>query len=193
MSINVVPDDLLRQAQRETGWTDTRSAVALQLWNAKVPASQIACLIGGITRNAVIGHVHRERGQPATPGNEIRAGRTTNPRTPASARLPAPRPKSGRPKTAAQKQAARSDVPPIVDTQIPVEQRKQLIDLTDACCHWPVGDPLAPEFFFCGSVDVDVVDGEADPYCKAHMRRAHQAGSANDARRTRQGGVDGQR
>ena len=46
-------------------------------------------------------------------------------------------------------------------------QRKSLVELTDACCHWPVGEVGAPSFFFCGGVAV-----EGGPYCPAHSKRA---------------------
>lgn len=189
MSQHVVPDELLKRAQRESGWTDTRTAVMLQLWNAAVPASQIACLMGGITRNAVIGKVTTERERltrGGTTASDIRTGSgvldPTKPKAVRSAASPcqlAPT-RLSKPKTATQKAAARGKAPPIVDREIPDAQRKQLIDLDATCCHWPVGDPRDPDFFFCGSADV--IEGE--PYCKAHMRRAHDTTGQSAARRT---------
>ena len=54
------------------------------------------------------------------------------------------------------------------DLQIPVEQRKNLFQLTPSTCHWPVGEPRDPAFFFCGG-DVH----EEEPYCADHCRRAY--------------------
>lgn len=48
---------------------------------------------------------------------------------------------------------------------IPVEQRVSLLDLTAGVCHWPVGDPGEPGFFYCG--------GARDPYCTQPYCRAH--------------------
>lgn len=198
MSQHVVPDELLKRAQRETGWTDTRTAVMLQLWNAAVPASQIACLMGGITRNAVIGKITTERerlARAAATDTEIRTGsKVFDPAKPKAVRSitslkQLARTRLAKPKTAAEKAAGRSSAPPIVDREIPVEQRKQLIDLTDTCCHWPVGDPREAGFFFCGAV----VRVEGDPYCAAHMHRAHDTSGLFAPRYPGPGGIHGQR
>ena len=59
-------------------------------------------------------------------------------------------------------------VPAPSDLEIPVEQRKTLLQLTEKTCHWPIGDPGSGDFFFCG--------GEANdsPYCTFHSRVAYQ-------------------
>jgi GcrA cell cycle regulator len=60
--------------------------------------------------------------------------------------------------------------------EIPVEQRKTLLELNEKTCRWPVGDPGSADFFFCGGETV------ADlPYCTHHSRVAFQP--ANDRRR----------
>jgi GcrA cell cycle regulator len=63
--------------------------------------------------------------------------------------------------------------------EIPVEQRKNLLQLTEATCHWPVGDPGATDFFFCGGQAND-----GSPYCNYHSRVAYQP--ASERRRERQ-------
>ncbi len=40
-------------------WTDERVELLKRLWGEGLSASQIAAEIGGVTRNAVIGKVHR--------------------------------------------------------------------------------------------------------------------------------------
>lgn len=55
------------------------------------------------------------------------------------------------------------------DLAIPVEQRRTMFALTSTTCHWPVGDPKDPAFFFCGGVT-----HEDEVYCRAHCRRAYQ-------------------
>jgi GcrA cell cycle regulator len=50
-----------------------------------------------------------------------------------------------------------------------MSQRLSLLELSEATCHWPVGDPSSPELFFCG--------GKAHsglPYCAHHSRIAYQ-------------------
>ena len=41
------------------GWTDEKVELLKKLWADRLSASQIAAELGGITRNAVIGKVHR--------------------------------------------------------------------------------------------------------------------------------------
>lgn len=73
--------------------------------------------------------------------------------------------------------------PPIVseaeglsfDLSIPQNQRRTLLGLTDEVCHWPVGEPRTPGFFFCGGESV-----KGEPYCKHHMIRATTRNHYND-------------
>jgi len=55
----------------------------------------------------------------------------------------------------------------IIDTNIPIEQRRTLVQLEPRECKWPIGDPESPEFFFCGGAA-----HERGPYCSAHHHRA---------------------
>ena len=68
------------------GWTDERVGTLKKLWLEGLSASQIAKQLGGVTRNAVIGKVHRLG----------LSGRAASPRRP----LPvAGRPSGGPPRT----------------------------------------------------------------------------------------------
>ena len=63
--------------------------------------------------------------------------------------------------------------------EIPLEQRKTLLQLTEKTCRWPIGDPGSAEFFFCGGENVN----EA-PYCAYHCARrlpAHDRPAARQA------------
>ena len=53
------------------------------------------------------------------------------------------------------------------DLQIPVAQRKTLMQLTERTCRWPVGHPRSEGFFFCGGETIT-----DSPYCAHHTRRA---------------------
>ncbi len=55
--------------------------------------------------------------------------------------------------------------------EIPLEQRKTLLQLTEKTCHWPVGDPGSPDFFFCGGESAN-----DQPYCSFHAPRGLPAG-----------------
>ena len=56
------------------------------------------------------------------------------------------------------------------DAYIPVAQRRSLLDLDSHTCRWPVHDPAAPDFFFCGAQSA-----AGRPYCAAHCARAYRA------------------
>jgi GcrA cell cycle regulator len=60
--------------------------------------------------------------------------------------------------------------------EIPVEQRKTLLQLNEHTCRWPVGDPGGGEFYFCGGESMNDL-----PYCTHHSRIAYQP--ASDRRR----------
>lgn len=63
------------------------------------------------------------------------------------------------------------DIPPDeFDNAIPPEQRKQVVDLKNCHCRWPVGDPQEANFFYCGSPTADLTENR--PYCAVHARRA---------------------
>ena len=57
-----------------------------------------------------------------------------------------------------------------------MSQRLSLLELNEATCHWPIGDPSSPEFFFCGGKALTGL-----PYCAHHSRVAYQP--AGDRRR----------
>ena len=86
------------------GWTDERVETLKKLWLDGLSASQIAKSLGGVTRNAVIGKVHRLG----------LSGRAT-PSQPARTTFKAPRP--ARP---AQPQAPRRVAAPVSQSQSPV-------------------------------------------------------------------------
>ncbi len=154
-----------------TGWTDDRVERLGRLWAEGLSASQIAATLGGgVTRNAVIGKVHRlglsgraKSGQPAPP-------RPAKPRPPSAPGAVADRPRSPEPATPA---AAGPVVAPTVvrlpEVAIPVSRRVSILDLRDSMCRWPIGDPTSQEFGFCGSRTVTGL-----PYCDSHCRLAYQ-------------------
>ena len=66
----------------------------------------------------------------------------------------------------------------MIDNIIPIAQRCTILELNDSKCHWPIGDPSAADFFFCGGKTM-----EGLPYCGYHSRVAYQP--ASDRRRDR--------
>jgi GcrA cell cycle regulator len=151
------------------GWTDERVELLKKLWADGLSASQIAGELGSVTRNAVIGKVHRLglSGRAKNPSSA--ASRPRKPRS-ASQMLRVSRP-SIRGNTALQ-HAYDYDFEPepeITENIIPIGQRRTLLELTDATCRWPIGDPGAAEFFFCGGNTLNGL-----PYCHYHSRVAYQ-------------------
>ncbi|MEM7289598.1 MAG: GcrA family cell cycle regulator [Pseudomonadota bacterium] len=156
-------------------WTDERVATLTKLWADGLSASQIAAELGGVTRNAVIGKVHRlglsGRAKPASSS----AKRPKRARNSYNAK---PR-NAGRSAVALRGGAAAAPRTFIEDLVAPVSKKLDLVDLTESTCKWPHGDPATDEFHFCGN---KVKEGS--PYCEYHCRLAYQV--TTDRRRDKQ-------
>ncbi|MEL6451497.1 MAG: GcrA family cell cycle regulator [Pseudomonadota bacterium] len=189
-------------------WTDERVELLKKMWGEGQSASQIAKELGGVTRNAVIGKVHRL-------GLSNRAG--SGAAAPAAKAEPKakPAPKAAEPKAKPQPKTEPAIKPaPAPETKAVVPARKQIIpagqplppqpsaneispealakvneiekkakkiglmELTERTCKWPVGDPATPDFWFCG---LPVQQGK--PYCEAHVGVAFQPMSSRRDRR----------
>jgi GcrA cell cycle regulator len=168
-------------------WTDERVELLRKLWSDGLSASQVAAELGpGITRNAVIGKIHRlglaERAKTANAPRQ-RAAKAARP---ATASVAASAPRAGghavhgnvalafAPQTVV---VARAN--PEEEVVIPMSERVTLMELRESTCRWPMGDPTTPEFRFCGGKSP--VGG--GPYCAHHARIAYQP--AQDRRRAR--------
>ena len=133
------------------GWTDERVEQLKTLWTEGLSASQIARVLGEVTRNAVIGKVHRL-------GLAGRAG-------PARAE---------RPRSVSHKSIIRLAAPePEIVEQDPLTLEDgsyaTVLTINDRMCRWPIGDPAETTFHFCGRKPKS-----ASPYCEAHARKAYQ-------------------
>ena len=159
-------------------WTDERVELLRKLWNQGLSASQIAAeLANGITRNAVIGKVHRLglSGRAKSPSSS--APRARKPR---SHMMRVSRPMSrGNNALALAFEMEPEPEPELIENIIPIGQRRTLLELTEATCRWPIGDPASAEFFFCGGTPLTGL-----PYCSYHSRVAYQP--ASDRRRPAQ-------
>ncbi|SNY91787.1 Global cell cycle regulator GcrA [Cohaesibacter sp. ES.047] len=161
-------------------WTDERVELLKKLWSEGLSASQVAAELGGVTRNAVIGKVHRL-------GLSGRAKTTTTPpraRRPKTQAPRASRPNSGttttvgatalkadtKPQMAPQPKAhKKQDVDAVV---VPISKRASILTLTENTCKWPIGDPGDGDFHFCGHKS-----DAGTPYCKYHAEVAYQPSS----------------
>lgn len=171
-------------------WTDERVEKLTKLWADGLSASQIAAQLGGVSRNAVIGKVHRlnlpGRAKSPVPSSN-RSKRTVTPgrqaafpaqtRTMPHTHSAAPsRPAASRGGAAtALKQdlviatAAQLDMRAVEEVVVPISRRLSLIQLSERTCKWPIGDPLQEEFHFCGNDS-----GDSSPYCTYHSKLAFQ-------------------
>lgn len=150
-------------------WTDERVELLKKLWSEGLSASQIAGRLGSVTRNAVIGKVHRLGLSGRATTSRIKSHR---PRTRmANAKRPMkPRfAQTGNPAVRALYLDAEGYVPPTEEIEIPLAERKTIQTLTECSCRWPIGDPQLPDFHFCGRTKVPLL-----PYCEVHARRAFQ-------------------
>jgi len=145
------------------GWTDERVETLKRLWLDGLSASQIAKQLGGVTRNAVIGKVHRLG----------LSGRAT-PSKPARPVFKAPRP--ARPAAAAPSTPRRIAEPVVAHAQPPAPRYVEeapgsatVLTLGAHMCKWPIGDPALETFTFCGRRT-----GGEGPYCGEHARVAYQ-------------------
>ena len=159
-------------------WTDERVELLKKLWSDGLSASQIAAELGGITRNAVIGKVHRlglsGRAKSASAG----APRPRKPRAPAHMLRIGRGAIRGNTALAHAYEIEVENEPELIDNIIPIGQRRTLLELNEQTCRWPVGDPGSGDFFFCGGNTIGGL-----PYCAYHSRIACQP--AADRRRDR--------
>ncbi|SDT90262.1 GcrA family cell cycle regulator [Stappia sp. ES.058] len=154
-------------------WTTEREDLLRKLWLQGLSASQIAYVMAGVTRNAVIGKAHR-MGLPK--------------RSPSTSHRPKQRVQRGQPSLACVggKPAVRDSAPDVRSTprydldleasafesehsSVSSEDRVTLMTLTSKTCKWPIGDPADADFHFC-SRDAD----NNRSYCEFHHRLAYQ-------------------
>ncbi|MFZ5670328.1 MAG: GcrA family cell cycle regulator [Pseudomonadota bacterium] len=145
------------------GWTDDRVATLKKLWLEGLSASQIAKQLGGVTRNAVIGKVHRlglsGRAAPSQPARPV--FKAPRPARPVSTTPVAPR------RVVAEPVAAAPLPTPVHRIEEPGSAT--VLTLGAHMCKWPIGDPTSDSFTFCGRRA-----GEAGPYCREHAQVAYQ-------------------
>ncbi|MCF6320926.1 MAG: GcrA cell cycle regulator [Rhizobiaceae bacterium] len=163
-------------------WTEDRVARLTKLWADGLSASQVAADLGGITRNAVIGKIHRlglsGRVKPASKGGG-RPKRQARPN--GYSRTNRTTPKIARARYGAGSVKEAAYVAPNEDLVAPESKRIKLVELNETTCKWPEGDPQDRDFSFCGhSVKTDT------PYCEFHCKMAYQP--PVDRRRPRKSG-----
>ena len=137
-------------------WTQEREEKLRELWKKGHTASQIAEILGGTTRNAVIGKAHRlklaaraaSKGSTNTRKQSVSSSEVKNE------------------KFVSRKAKFKSL---LLDKNFEPENPKTLEQLDDKNCRWPIGHPNEKDFYFCGRSPV-----EGFSYCKLHVLYAFQ-------------------
>ena len=189
-------------------WTDDRVEVLKKLWVEGQSASQIAKELGGVTRNAVIGKVHRlglsnratsssssksdtksktsvkSMSDPKRVSNKTSTSKVTSANSPSEPRSNVTSLRrqiipAGQPLPP---QPSANEISPEALARVSEIEKKSkrisLLELTERTCKWPVGDPATEEFWFCG-----LPSQAGKPYCEAHVGVAFQPMSQRRDRR----------
>ena len=171
-------------------WTSERVELLKKLWSKGQSASQIAKELGGVTRNAVIGKVHRlglsnratsTSKSETSPKSEKKVEKTATKKNESVAKNSEP--KSTPPAPARRQiipagqplppQPSANEISPEALARVSEVEKKakkiSLLELTERTCKWPVGDPATRDFWFCG-----LPTQTGKPYCEAHVGVAFQ-------------------
>ena len=144
-------------------WNDEKVTKLKELWGKGNTASQIAEIIGGISRNAVIGKAHRlnlsakiKTRASSNTKNNLRSNNQDN----------IDKLRRGR------KSRFKSL---IIEKDFEPENPKQLEELDENSCKWPIGHPNEKSFYFCGRTSLKDFS-----YCKLHLLYAYQPKGKKD-------------
>ena len=137
-------------------WTEEKVNKLRELWGKGNTASQIAEIIGGISRNAVIGKAHR-----------LNLSAKIKTRTAASNQSFENTISDKSIKTRRGKKSKFNSL--IIEKDFEPENPKQLEELDESSCKWPIGHPNEKSFYFCGRSSLKDFS-----YCKLHLLYAYQ-------------------
>ena len=138
-------------------WNEEKVNKLKELWGKGSTASQIAEIIGGISRNAVIGKAHRLNLSSKIKTRNITSSQNFN--------------SSSEENNSKQKQGRKSKFKSLlIEKDFEPENPKKLEELDETSCKWPIGHPEEKSFYFCGRSSLKDFS-----YCKLHLLYAYQA------------------
>lgn len=147
---------------RRGTWTAERLERLKSCFDAGLSCAEIAARIG-VTRNAVIGKISRLN------LSRLKRAPAAQPQRKGIAR-------SRRPRFPSQRRILMAIRPAAEELPVDSGQRCSLLELGEGKCRWPISDPGAADFCFCGNQPIDGL-----PYCAGHARMAYR-GSRTGAR-----------
>ena len=137
-------------------WTEEKVAKLKELWGKGSTASQIAEIIGGISRNAVIGKAHR-----LNLSSKIKTRNASSIQNYDN---------NSEENNSKQKRGRKSKFKSlIIEKDFEPENPKKLEELDESSCKWPIGHPEEKSFYFCGRSSLKDFS-----YCKLHLLYAYQ-------------------
>ena len=137
-------------------WNEEKVNKLKELWGKGKTASQIAGIIGDVSRNAVIGKANRLNLSSKITARSALANKNFN--------------SNDDEDNSKQKHGKKNKFKSLlIDKDFEPENPKKLEELDESSCKWPIGHPEEKLFYFCGRSSLKDFS-----YCKLHLLYAYQ-------------------